>query len=32
MTDLELRNNFVGKSLVAFTLFNLAVNILLALF
>ena len=32
MTDLELRNNFVGKSLIAFTLFNLAVNILLALF
>jgi hypothetical protein len=32
MTDLELRNNLVGKSLIVVTLFNLAVNILLALF
>jgi hypothetical protein len=31
MTDLELRNNLVGKSLIVVTLFNLAVNILLAL-
>ena len=31
MTDLEIRNNLVGKSLIAVTLFNLAVNILLAL-
>ena len=30
MTDLELRNNLVGKSLIAVTLFNLAVNIGLA--
>jgi hypothetical protein len=30
MTDLEIRNNFVGKSLIVVTLFNLAVNILLA--
>ena len=32
MTDLETRNNLVGKSLVVVTLFNLGVNILLALF
>ena len=32
MTDLEIRNNVVGKSLIFVTLFNLAVNILLALF
>ena len=32
MTDLEIRNNLVGKSLIFVTLFNLAVNILLALF
>ncbi len=31
MTDLEIRNNLVGKSLIVVTLFNLAVNILLAL-
>ena len=31
MTDLEVRNNLVGKSLIAVTLFNLAVNIGLAL-
>ena len=30
MTDLEIRNNLVGKSLIAVTLFNLAVNIGLA--
>ena len=30
MTDLEIRNNLVGKSLIAATLFNLAVNIGLA--
>ncbi len=30
MTDLEIRNNIVGKSLIVVTLFNLAVNILLA--
>ena len=30
MTDLEIRNNLVGKSLVGVTLFNLAVNIGLA--
>lgn len=32
MTDFEIRNNLVGKSLIVVTLFNLAVNILLALF
>ena len=32
MTDLEIRNNIVGKSLIVVTLFNLAVNILLALY
>jgi hypothetical protein len=32
MTDLETRNNLVGKSLIVVTLFNLGVNILLALF
>ena len=32
MADLEIRNNLVGKSLIVVTLFNLAVNILLALF
>jgi hypothetical protein len=32
MANLELRNKFVGNSLISFTLFNLAVNILLALF
>ncbi len=31
MTDLEIRNNLVGNSLIVVTLFNLAVNILLAL-
>lgn len=31
MTDLDVRNNFVGKSLIAFTLFNLGVNIILTL-
>ena len=30
MTDLEIRNNIVGNSLIGVTLFNLAVNILLA--
>ena len=30
MTDLEVRNNIVGNSLIGVTLFNLAVNILLA--
>ena len=30
MTDLEIRNNLVGRSLIAVTLFNLAVNIGLA--
>ena len=30
MTDLEIRNNVVGKSLIFVTLFNLAVNIGLA--
>ena len=30
MTDLEIRNNLVGKSLISVTLFNLAVNIGLA--
>ena len=30
MTDLEIRNNVVGKSLIGVTLFNLAVNIGLA--
>ena len=30
MTDLEVRNNVVGKSLIGVTLFNLAVNIGLA--
>ncbi len=30
MTDLELRNNVVGKSLIGVTLFNLVVNIGLA--
>ena len=32
MTDLEIRNNIVGKSLIGVTLFNLAVNILLTLY
>ena len=32
MTDLEIRNNIVGRSLIVVTLFNLAVNILLALY
>ena len=32
MTDLEIRNNFVGKSLIGVTLFNLAVNIGLAVY
>ena len=32
MADLELRNNLVGKSLIAIILFNLGVNILLALY
>ena len=32
MTDIETRNNFVGKSLIVVTLFNLGVNILLVLF
>ncbi len=32
MTDLEIRNNIVGKSLIGVTLFNLALNILLALY
>ena len=31
MSDLETRNTLVGKSLIVFTLFNLGVNILLAL-
>ena len=31
MSDLEMRNSFVGESLIVFTLFNLGVNILLAL-
>lgn len=31
MTDLEIRNNFVGKSLIWVTIINLAVNILLTL-
>ena len=31
MTDLEVRNNYVGKSLIATTLFNLGVNILLTI-
>lgn len=32
MTDLELRNNIVGKSLITFTLFNLGVNIILTFY
>ena len=32
MADLDVRNNLVGKSLIVVTLFNLTVNILLALF
>ena len=32
MTDLDVRNNLVGKSLIVVTLFNLAVNILLVLY
>ena len=32
MTDLEIRNNIVGNSLIGVTLFNLAVNMLLAMF
>ena len=32
MTDFEIRNNLVGKSLIVVTLFNLTANILLALF
>jgi hypothetical protein len=31
MTDLEVRNNFVGKSMIVCTLFNLGLNILLYL-
>jgi len=31
MPDLEIRNNFVGKSLIATTLFDLGVNILLTI-
>jgi hypothetical protein len=32
MTDLEIRNNLVGKSLIVVILFNLGINILFALF
>ncbi len=32
MTDLEIRNNLVGKSLIVVILFNLGINILRALF
>ena len=31
MTDLETRNNFVGKSLIVCTLLNLGVNIIVTL-
>ena len=30
MTDIEARNSFVGKSLIAVTMFNLGVNIMVA--